>query len=237
MNDLTDIHALAGAYALDAVDDLERAAFERHIRQCESCALEIAEMRETTARLADAVSLVPPQRMRESVLGAIARTPQERARVGREAKPAGRWRRLAATAVAATVLAAGAGTATWTVMDGQVRDARERNTRIEALLAAPDARLVATDLAGGRVSLVVSPSRNAAVAVLQGLESPGRARAYQLWVIDGAPKSVGLLPADRGTGRAYISELGNANAFAVSREPAAGSRTPSDPVGEPLTIR
>ena len=29
---MTDVHSLSGAYALDAVDDLERAAFERHLR-------------------------------------------------------------------------------------------------------------------------------------------------------------------------------------------------------------
>ena len=32
MAETVDIHALAGAYALDAVDDLERAAFDRHLR-------------------------------------------------------------------------------------------------------------------------------------------------------------------------------------------------------------
>ena len=28
-----DIHALSGAYAVDAVDDLERARFERHLQE------------------------------------------------------------------------------------------------------------------------------------------------------------------------------------------------------------
>jgi anti-sigma factor RsiW len=37
-----DIHALGGAYALDAVDDLERVAFDRHLAECETCALEVA---------------------------------------------------------------------------------------------------------------------------------------------------------------------------------------------------
>ena len=47
----SDIHSLSGAYALDAVDDLERAAFERHLRECEACALEVGELRETVSRL------------------------------------------------------------------------------------------------------------------------------------------------------------------------------------------
>ena len=31
---MTEIHALSGAYAVDALDDLERAAFERHLGEC-----------------------------------------------------------------------------------------------------------------------------------------------------------------------------------------------------------
>ena len=48
----TDIHALVGAYALDAVDDLERVAFERHLQACESCRAEVDELRETAGSLA-----------------------------------------------------------------------------------------------------------------------------------------------------------------------------------------
>ena len=44
-----DIHTLAGAYALDALNDLERAAFARHMTECEACAQEVAEYLETTA--------------------------------------------------------------------------------------------------------------------------------------------------------------------------------------------
>ena len=63
-----DIHALGGAYALDAVDDLERAAFDRHLAECEACTLEVAEYRETATRLAEGSWSVPPRRMREQVL-------------------------------------------------------------------------------------------------------------------------------------------------------------------------
>ena len=69
----TDIHALVGAYALDAVDDLERAAFERHIRECDGCRGELDELRETASRLADSTWSIPPPRLRTEVLGAIGR--------------------------------------------------------------------------------------------------------------------------------------------------------------------
>ena len=36
-----DIHALSGAYAVDALDDVERARFERHLANCEACRAEV----------------------------------------------------------------------------------------------------------------------------------------------------------------------------------------------------
>lgn len=47
-----DVHALTGAYVLDAVSDVEHAEFERHLTRCETCAQEVAELRETATRLA-----------------------------------------------------------------------------------------------------------------------------------------------------------------------------------------
>ncbi len=230
MAETVDIHALAGAYALDAVDDLERAAFDRHLRDCEACAVEVAELRETASWLTHAVASPPPPRLRESVLAEIGRTAQERPR--RSAPGAGRSRRSrlvrwTVAGVAAAVLAAGAGVGTWTVAQQGVR---EENARIDGVLAAPDARLVSSEMAGGRVALIVSPSRNAAVAVLDGLDDPGADKDYQLWMIgDAGPHSVGVIAG--GTGRQYIE--GVAPTFAITREPSGGSEQPSsDGVGQ-----
>ncbi|MFF5230528.1 anti-sigma factor domain-containing protein [Dactylosporangium sp. NPDC000521] len=229
MAETVDIHALAGAYALDAVDDLERAAFDRHLRECGACAVEVAELRETASWLTHAVAEAPPPRLRESVLAEIGRTAQERPRRG--ASGAGRSRRSrllrwTAGAVAAAVLAAGVGVGTWTVAQ---RDVQRENARIDAVLAAPDARLVSSEMAGGRVTLIVSPSRNAAVAVLDGLDDPGADKDYQLWMVDDAAHNAGVVAG--GTGRQYISGL--APTFAVTREPAGGSASPSlDTVGK-----
>jgi anti-sigma factor RsiW len=59
----TDIHALTGAYVLDAVSEGERRALENHLARCPSCAQEVRELRETTARLGFAAVAVPPPRM------------------------------------------------------------------------------------------------------------------------------------------------------------------------------
>lgn len=226
MAETVDIHALAGAYALDAVDDLERAAFDRHLRECGACSVEVAELRETASWLTHAVAETPPPRLRESVLAEIGRTAQERPRrgfVNAGHSRRDRLRRWGAGLVAAAVLAAGVGVGTWTIAQ---QGPREENARIDAVLAAPDARLVSSEMAGGRVTLIVSPSRNAAVAVLAGLEDPGSDKDYQLWMIgDSGPADVGVISG--GTGRQYIDKL--AGEFAVTREPAGGSKTPTIP--------
>ena len=235
---MTDIHALAGAYVLDAVDDVERAAFVRHLAGCESCALELAELHETAARLADSTWSVPPPALRTSVLAEIRRTPQERpGPVGRATRDrAGGWRRRAAVAAAAVLLAGGAGAATWAVQEQRVRDARteagaarDEAGRIRAVLAAPDA-VVRTGAvpAGGRVTVVASPSRNEGVALLDGLTVPAAGRAYQLWLIDGGTvTSAGVLPAGRGGGSTLLSGVRGKGLLGVTEEPAGGSARPT----------
>ena len=44
---MSDLHKLTGAYAVDALDDLERARFEQHLDECDDCRFEVAELRET----------------------------------------------------------------------------------------------------------------------------------------------------------------------------------------------
>ena len=68
---MSDIHALSGAYAVDALDDIERAGFERHLATCPECQEEVASVREATAALADDVQAAPPPELRAAVLAGI----------------------------------------------------------------------------------------------------------------------------------------------------------------------
>jgi len=239
---MTDVHSLSGAYALDAVDDIERAAFERHLRECSSCSLEVLELRETVARLSDSVATEPPPGLRDSVLQAVARTPQAPpGRVGRggAAAPVRRWRRLAAASVAAGVVAVGIGAGTWTVANRDVDDARRatavaeaRAAQVERVLAAPDARLFkGTAKDGGTVNVTVSRTLDSAVAALEGLPDPGAGRVYQLWMIPaGDPatvaRSVGEVPSAVAA-TARLVQVGGASRFGVTVEPAGGSLRPT----------
>jgi anti-sigma-K factor RskA len=242
-----DIHALGGAYALDAVDDLERVAFERHLAECGTCVLEVAEYRETASRLAEGAWSVPPPRMREQVLARAAAT-RQLPPLGRRRSapsPVARWRRLTAAAAVVGVLGAGAAVTTYAVQEQRLAAervasaaAQQQAARIQDVLAAPDAALRAGDLTGGgRVTLVVSNSVNAGVVVLADAPPPGPSRAYQLWVLnDVTPISVGLLPAGQSDATTLIEGVRGRAAFAVSLEPAGGSPAPSTTplVGIPL---
>ncbi|MGC5561579.1 anti-sigma factor [Streptomyces sp. FR-108] len=72
-----DPHTLTGAYALHALSDEEREAFERHLGKCEACARETAELSATAARLGLAVSLPARPALREHVLREIRTVRQE----------------------------------------------------------------------------------------------------------------------------------------------------------------
>jgi anti-sigma-K factor RskA len=242
-----DVHALGGAYVLDAVDDLERAEFDRHLAECENCTVEVAEFRETASRLVEGAWSVPPPRMREQVLARAAATrqlpPPDRRRSA--PNPVARWRRLAAAAAVVGVLGAGAAVTTYAVQEQRIAAERaavaagqQRAARIQAVLAAPDAALHGGELSGGgRVTVVVSDAEDAGVVVLADAPAPGPNRAYQLWVLQGeTPVSVGLLPAGRAEATELIEGVRGRAAFAVSLEPAGGSQAPSTTplVGIPL---
>ena len=64
---MTDIHALSGAYAVDALDDDERAQFEAHLAGCPSCRSEVDSLREAAALLAETTVAELAQAMALSV--------------------------------------------------------------------------------------------------------------------------------------------------------------------------
>lgn len=85
-----ELHTLTGAYAVHALPEAEREAFERHLAACPSCGSEVAELQATAGRLGLAVSAATSPEMRARVLRQIADVRQEPPRVtGDPADPAG----------------------------------------------------------------------------------------------------------------------------------------------------
>lgn len=238
---MSDIHALSGAYALDSVDDIERATFERHLRECDTCAQEVRELQATVARLADESATPPPPGLRAEVMRQISQTPQltngQAARVSRsQAAQVTRWRRYAAVSVAAAVAAIAVGAGTWAVSEARVREARDQLTAerrdasdIQRVLAAPDLRvLTGPGRDGGTVTLVVSRSEDAAVAMLGGMPAVG-ANTYQLWLLKAnKPTNMGILGDGVTAGTKLIRGLGDNDTFGVTVEKPGGAEQPTE---------
>jgi anti-sigma-K factor RskA len=244
-----DVHALAGAYALDAVDDLERASFERHLGQCPSCADEVTELREAAVRLADPTWSVPPPRLRTAVMERIARTRQVGPAVPRPdndvARVVSRWRRWTAGAAAAGILAIGAAAGTWAVQEQRVREqravaaaARAENARIEAILSAPDVQMRSVPLTtGGRLTMAMSPSHDAGVLMIAAAAPLPGDRAFQLWWGDGAAMaSAGVLPAGSAGATRVLTGVRAHDAVGVTVERAGGASQPNIPTATVLSL-
>ncbi len=243
----TDIHALAGAFALDALDDIERAAFDRHLASCESCRMEIDEFRETAARLADSTWSVPPPRLRDDVMAAIAQTRQVSAAPATDLRePRSGWRRRAIAVAAAVVLAAGVGTTVFAVQDQRVRTERQiaaeasqqaaasaqQTSRVRQILAAPDLTVrTGPVIGGGKVTVAASSSLNAGVILMGATAAPSGGRVFELWTIRGTtPSKAAVLAAGQTNAVQVVEGLPGSAAVGVSAEPAQGSPAPTLPL-------
>lgn len=67
-----DIHALSGAYAVDALDEVERARFERHLAGCSACRAEVESLVAAANQLSVLTEVAPPASLRAKVLAEIA---------------------------------------------------------------------------------------------------------------------------------------------------------------------
>ncbi|MCU7728916.1 anti-sigma factor [Actinoplanes sp. KI2] len=231
-----DIHALVGAYALDAVDDLERAAFDRHLRDCEACRAEAAELQQTAARLADGAWSVPPATLRDTVLAEIATTRQVAPRAPGRPRRSGSLRMRLTAAAAAVVAAAAAGVAVFVIQEQRVHHeqdvaeaARSANARVQAILAAPDLVVRQDSLStGGHVTVASSRLHDAGVILVAPTEAPAPGNVYEAWTVG----ANGPVPA--GTGQTsvvhVVENLSASSAVAVTVEPAPGSLKPTGSV-------
>ena len=227
----TDIHALSGAYAVDALDDAERAAFERHLAGCPSCQAEVDDLREAATTLAEVTAVEPPSDLRARVLADIHTVRPLPPVVGRDGEDRSRRRRRwAAPLAVAAVLAvlAGAGGVVW-----HPRTSSPPDTVVAQVQRAPDVqRFSAQGRGGATVTVYRSASLHKAVLITRGLAAAPAGKVYQLWLQDGTGTMhpAGFLPP--GTSSATLSGAsGTAAGAGVTLEPAGGSTAPtSEPV-------
>lgn len=234
---MSDIHALSGAYAVHALDDLERAAFERHLAGCAACGDEVHGLREASSFLSGASEVPAPARLRARVLADVAVTrplaPLTRhARVSSLGAHRARRRPLALlVAAAAAVVAIGGGA----VIVDQVRSEPTVAPQLSAadrVLQSPDARrFTKAAKGGGEVTVVRSTSLNQAVLMTEGLAAPPAGKTLELWLKhDNVYIPAGFLDAGSDQVVLLDGDPASAQAFGLSVEPMTGSTEPSDDI-------
>jgi anti-sigma factor RsiW len=224
-----DLHVLTGSYVLDAISDIEREEFERHLQHCPACEAEVRGMRETAARLALACAVTAPARMEQQVLAATYRTRQlPPLSADRPRRAAPRLvprvpRRLAMLAVAASVAAAVALGITQLSAQHQLDHARD--TAIARVVTAPDARVeAARTSAGGNVTVVTSAALREAVVSTSGMASLPSSRVYQVWVMSpSGARSAGLMHGSS----LLASSVRPGDRIGITVEPAGGTTQPT----------
>lgn len=226
---MSDIHRLTGAYAVDAVDDLERAAFERHLAECEDCRDEVASLRETAALLAESTAVAPPSSLRDSVLSEIAQVRPLPPVVAPSRR--GAWFPLLVAAALVAIL--GVGAALWQPWAPSDTGPGEGGslTAAEQVLQAPDAESVSVDLGeAGRATLTRSKSLHRAVLRTEDMAAAPSGRVYQLWLQQqGELVSAGLMRSGGNQEIILEGDAATASAAGVTVEPDGGSQTATLP--------
>lgn len=228
---MNDVHALSGAYAVDAVDDIERAQFERHLTDCDDCRAEVSSLQEAAALLAFAVPYVPSIEMRDRILSEVAtvRPLPPKVQTNAHRGSAARRRLPALVAAAAVVLAFGAGTAV--IQPWEDDRPTQTISAAERVFSATDAESFAKiDKDGVSVAVARSASLNTAAIRTAGMPELGEDEVYQLWYQKGAKLvSAGLM--DHGNGDYILEgEASDASQVLISQEAAGGEIQPKGSV-------
>jgi anti-sigma-K factor RskA len=245
-----DPHTLAGAYAMDAVSERDRARFERHLAGCDSCRQEIRGLREATAALAAAAAIEPAPAFRDAALRGAARTRQlppaavqapaawaARERGWRRWPARGRqprgWKTRLAVSVACVLAAVAvlAGVVSYGTQH-RLDQAQLRDHAVAAVLTAPDAAMMTAPVStGGVASVVMSQRQRALVFTAADLRLLPATQSYELWLLGPAgSRPAGMVPGSSRGGMAgpmVVSGLEAGDSVGLTVEPAGGSNRPT----------
>lgn len=234
----SDPRDLLAAYALDAVDDLDRRRVEDLVAADPDAARELETLRATAAVLGAATSAAPPPELRRSVLDRISEEGQvpAPALVAGERGTVRRGPRRTfwvAAAAAALVAAAVPSVLAWRQTQ-EVHRVQAQQQEVVDLLADPLAQVRRADVPGGGTVVGVL-SRDRALFTASGLQEPGPGKVYQLWVVrDGVPVPDAVMAAGarivRATPDDYVvltHRYAAGDSLAVTVEPTGGSLKPT----------
>ena len=236
---MSDIHALSGAYAVDALDDIERAQFERHLAECAACTSEVASLREAAALLAETTTTTPSAELRDRVLAGISNVRPLPPVVPAVDEPTAdttvtplepRRRRRVLTFLAAAAAAVAIGTG---VVATQLNDDAPQVSATERVIRADDAQRFTQTFPGGASATVVrSKSLNEAVLITHDMPSAPSGHAYALWLQhDETMVPAGVMPDGPDNEVLLSGDAATANGAGITVETAGQEQsTPSDDV-------
>jgi anti-sigma-K factor RskA len=247
LNDWNDeqLHDLAGAYVLDALEPGEQRVYEAHLRTCEACKREVAELAQVVGVLPLAVELVePPASLRDRIIAAVQDEGDARpvltaipggVSVRRERRRVAPWEVIVGLAAALVLAAVGL----WNVqlqhkIDQQRADITYQQAVSNALAGgASVSQLPGTAAApGARAAMVQPKNGREAYLIVKNLPATPSHKVYQLWFVRGTPKSA--ITFQYGGGGAQIYHLPMTSKgypiAAVTVEPGPnGSPAPTGP--------
>jgi anti-sigma-K factor RskA/putative zinc finger protein len=235
---MSDIHALSGAYAVDALDDIERAQFERHLAQCPACSAEVESLRETAGLLAETTAVAPSAALRELVLAGISTVRPLPPLVGEDTSTSAsvasleprRRRRMASFLVAAAAaVAIGTGGVVWQQLSDDSPD-----SQYSQVLEAGDAQRITVDLDGGaKATLVRSEKLDMAVLRTEDMPEAPAGHSYALWLLqDGVMVPAGMMPEGPDHEVVLGGDAATATGAAISIEDSG--KEPTKPTGDPI---
>ncbi len=224
-----DVHHLAAAYALDALDDRERAAFEAHYGSCDVCRNDVMEFRHTLTQVADSLVAPPPLSLKDKVMAEVAATRQLSPLVAPvvaldERRRARSLATMAAVAAAMVMIVVGV---------VSFRGGDETDTfaaDLAHVMEQPDSQVLSLANQGGAEGTFrVAWSNSLGQAVLMGEDLPTTPddKAYELWLItpDASMAMYVLDPAKDGNVHRTLKAPADPTAWAITVEPAEGSPT------------
>lgn len=224
-----EIHALSGAYAVDALDDLERARFEAHLSACAECQAEVSSLQDAAALFSATSEVAPPAAMRARILADIKTVrplPPVVARL--EARRPRRWTGMIAAAAVLGVL--GGGVTVWQQQSDPTTPSVAKLSAARQVMAAADAVRVAKDLGNnGTIKVYRSESLGKAALVTQGLPAAPEGKVYQLWLQNAAGHMVqaGFVTGSGHQEAVFGGDANTAQGVGISVEPAGGSAQPT----------
>ena len=232
-----DIHALSGAYAVDALDDIERAQFERHLAECPACTSEVASLREASSLLAETTIATPSDELRERVLSGISNVRPLPPVVGQrdeteatviDMEPRRRRRVVTFLAAAAAAVAIGTGGIVWQ----QLSDDGPKD-RVAVIQAASDVERFSVPVGeGGSATVYRSEKLNEAAIVTKGMPAAPAGHSYALWFQhDDVMVPAGIMPDGADNEVVLSGDAATADGVGVTVETAGQEPTePSDDV-------